>query len=206
MKNNNSMGNILTKKVPCKHFLRIMRTTFILLFICAFSAMAENGHSQNARVTMNKRNSTLQEVLNEIEKQTDYLFIYNNEINASQKVSVRAKKEAVSSVLNSLLKERQMDYSMEGNHIILSVAENIADASAISMIQDIKQQKRTINGTVLDEGGIPIIGANVIEVGTTNGSITDMDGSFTLQKRGGVLRSCSTAAGQGARIDCYAEQ
>lgn len=180
MKNNNSMGNILTKKVPCKHFLRIMRTTFILLFICAFASMAENGHSQNARVTMNKRNSTLQEVLNEIEKQTDYLFIYNNEINASEKVSVRARREAVSSVLNSLLADREMVYSMEGNHIILSVAENIAEVSD-EKILDIKQQKRTINGTVLDEYGIAIIGANVIEVGTTNGSITDMDGKFTLQ-------------------------
>ena len=73
-----------------------------------------------------------------------------------------------------------MVYSMEGNHIILSVAENIAEVSD-EKILDIKQQKRTINGTVLDEGGIPIIGANVIEVGTTNGSITDMDGKFTLQ-------------------------
>src|SRR5690606_13140804 len=99
---------------------------------------------------------------------TDYLFIYNNEINASEKVSVRARREAVSSVLNSLLADREMVYSMEGNHIILSVAENIAEVSD-EKILDIKQQKRTINGTVLDEYGIAIIGANVIEVGTTNG-------------------------------------
>ncbi len=84
MKNNNLSGIILTEKVPIKHFLFIMRTTFILLFTCVFCSMAEIGHTQNARVTLNKRNSTLQDVLNDIEKQTDYLFIYNNEINTNE--------------------------------------------------------------------------------------------------------------------------
>ncbi len=117
MKNNNSMGNDLTEKVPYKHFLWIMRTTFILLFTCVFCSMAEVGHTQNARVTINKRNSTLGVVLHEIEKQTDYLFIYNNEINTDERVSVRAKHEAVSKVLSTILKDKDIDYSMEGNHI-----------------------------------------------------------------------------------------
>ncbi len=83
MKKNNSSGNDLTHNVPIKHFLLIMRTTLILLFAIVFSAMAESGHSQNARVTINKKNATLKEVLNEIESQTDYLFIYNNEVNTN---------------------------------------------------------------------------------------------------------------------------
>ena len=72
-----------------------------------------------------------------------------------------------------------MVYSMEGNHIILSVAENI-QMHCKSMIQ-ILNSKKTINGTVLDEVGIAIIGANVIEVGTHQRILTDMDGKFTLQ-------------------------
>ena len=98
MKKNNSTGSDLTDKVPIKHFLLIMRATVILLFTCVLCSMAEIGHSQNARVTINKRNSTLGEVLNEIEKQTDYLFIYNNEVNIHEKVTVRTKQQAVSEV------------------------------------------------------------------------------------------------------------
>ena len=103
MKKNDSLGNHLTEKVPIKHFLLIMRTTFILLFTCVFCSMAEMSYTQNARVTINKRNVTLREVLNEIEKQTDYLFIYSDEVNTNERVSVKSRQQAVSNVLNALL-------------------------------------------------------------------------------------------------------
>lgn len=149
MKNNDSTGNVLAKNVPIKHFLRIMRTTFILLFTCVFCSMAEIGHTQNARVSINKRNSTLREILNEIEKQTDYLFIYNNEINTNEKASIRAKQEAVSSVLNTLLGDEDIHYSMEGNHILLSVvndSESIKNESEID--NSVQQQKKQITGII----------------------------------------------------------
>jgi len=149
--------------------------------------MAEVGYTQNARVTINKRNTTLKEVLNEIERQTDYLFIYNNEVNTNEKVSIRTKERTVSEVLNSLLKDKEMNYSMEGNHIILSKIEN-RNYTEEGFIENItQQQKKQISGTVVDEAGIPIIGANIIEVGTTNGSITDTDGNFTLNVEDGAI-------------------
>lgn len=181
MKKNNSSGNDLTHNVPIKHFLLIMRTTLILLFTIVFSSMAESGHSQNARVTINKKNATLKEVLNEIESQTDYLFIYNNEVNTNQNVSLKAKQQSVANVLSSLLKNRDMNYSMEGNHIILSVLAKDAGSNKPSTgASVVQQQKHHITGTVVDEQGEPIIGANIIESGTTNGTVTDFDGNFSL--------------------------
>jgi TonB-linked SusC/RagA family outer membrane protein len=141
--------------------------------------MAELSYTQNARVTINKRNATIKEILNEIEKQTDYLFIYNDEVNANEKVSVKAKQEAVSSVLNSMLKDKDIKYSMEGNHIILSTNKNESPENQIEANTQ-QQQKKRISGTVLDENGQPIIGANIIEAGTTNGTVTDIDGKFSL--------------------------
>ena len=180
MNKNNSTGNHLTEKVPIKHFLLIMRTTLILLFTCVFCSMAEMSYTQNARVTINKRKATLKEVLNEIEKQTDYLFIYNNEVNTSEEVSVRAKQKAVSEVLNSILEEKDMNYSMEGNHILLSVYENDnINSEDISSIL-IQQKKKQITGRIVDQNGLSIIGANIIETGTTNGTITDIEGNFSL--------------------------
>ena len=179
MNKNNSSGNLLIEKIPINHFLLIMRTTIFLLFTCVFCSMAELSYTQNARVTINKRNATIKEILNEIEKQTDYLFIYNDEVNTNEKVSVKAKQEAVSSVLNSMLEDKDMKYSMEGNHIILSTNKNESPENQIEANTQ-QQQKKRISGTVLDENGQPIIGANIIEVGTTNGTVTDMDGKFTL--------------------------
>jgi TonB-linked SusC/RagA family outer membrane protein len=181
MKKNNTTGNILTGKIPPKHFLLIMRTVFILLFTCVFCSMAEMSYTQNARVTIHKRNATLREVLTEIENQTDYLFIYNNEVNVNEKVSIRAKQQAVSNVLTSLLKDKDVSYSMEGNHIILSMIEKADDAEKEVVVAVVQQQKKTITGKVVDEHGEPVIGANIIETGTTNGTVTDVDGNFSLQ-------------------------
>jgi len=180
MKKNNPTGNNLTEKVPIKHFLLIMRTTFILLFICVFCSMAEMSYTQNARVTINKRNVTLREVLNEIESQTDYLFIYNDKVNTSEKVSVKANHVSVYTVLSSLLKEKGVKHSMEGNHIILKTIEKESDADKEKLHLAVQQQKKQIVGKVTDLNGEPIIGANVIEIGTTNGTITDIDGNFSL--------------------------
>lgn len=158
-----------------------MRTTFILLFACTFCSMAEIGYSQNARVTINKRNVALKEVLNEIEKQTDYLFIYNDEVNTNEKVSVKAKQNAVANVLNTLLEKKDIKYSMEGNHIILSSVDEVEAKSNETKVSSVHQERKRVTGTVVDGKGIPIIGANIIEVGTTNGTVTDVNGEFELQ-------------------------
>lgn len=179
MKKNNPTGNNLTEKVPIKHFLLIMRTTFILLFICVFCSMAEMSYTQNARVTINKRNVSLKEVLNEIERQTDYLFIYSNEVNTNENVSVKSKEQAVANVLNKLLKDKNVDYTMEGNHIILAVKKN-EGKEEMESAEVQQQQKKEITGRIVDAAGIPVIGANIVEVGTTNGTVTDVDGNFSL--------------------------
>ncbi len=191
MKKNNPTGNNLTEKVPIKHFLLIMRTTFILLFICVFCSMAEMSYTQNARVTINKRNVTLREVLNEIESQTDYLFIYNDEVNTNEKISVKTKQEKVYTILNSLLKGKDVNYSMEGNHIILSVIENENITENEIVTTATQQQKRIINGTVVDAKGQAIIGANIIEVGTTNGTVTDIYGKFSLSVENNAIINIS---------------
>ena len=73
---------------PLKIF-RIKRITTFLLLVCVFCTFAENTHSQNARVSISKRNAQLEEILTEIESQTDYLYIYNNQVDVNRKVSVK---------------------------------------------------------------------------------------------------------------------
>ena len=173
-------SDVLTKKTSLNHFLLIMRTVIILLFTCVFVSIAETGYTQNAKVTLNKNKVALKEVLNEIENQTDYLFIYNNQVNTNKTVSVKTKKGTVRKVLNHVLKDSDIDYLMEGNHIILSYIEEKKKEEIKEIIEAVVQQGRTVTGKVTDINGESLPGVTVLIKGTSKGTITDVDGSFTL--------------------------
>jgi TonB-linked SusC/RagA family outer membrane protein len=140
--------------------------------------MASNVNSQNAKISLNKQNVTISEVLNSIEKQTDYLFFYNKEnVDVSKTTSIKVKNESVAEVLSRIFRNQGVTYSMEGKYIVLSKAEAKKESSVSTVAQ---QSGRTLKGVVKDAAGEPIIGANVIIKGTTNGVITDIDGNFSL--------------------------
>lgn len=173
MKKKSLQGGYGPKSPQLKQIFRIMRITTFLLLVCVFCSFAENTHSQNARVSISKHNAQLDEVLGAIESQTDYLFIYNNQVDVNCKVSVRVKNQPVFQVLDNLLKNMGITYVTEGTHIVLTKkTENILP---------VQQQAKNITGTIVDVNGDPIIGANIVVKGTTNGTITDIDGHFTIE-------------------------
>lgn len=150
-----------------------MRISTFLLMVCVFCSYAGNAHSQNAKVSIHMNNVKLDKILNEIENQTDYLFIYNNQVDINKIISVKVKNEAVAQVLDRILSGTGINYELEGTHIILTT-EAIKDLHA-------QQQAKTVTGTVTDVSGEPIIGANIRIKGTTTGTITDIDGNFSIE-------------------------
>ena len=99
---------------------KIMRFTLLLLFSFCFCALAEQTSSQNARVNIKRSHAKLDELINDIERQSDYLFIYNNDINSDRRQTVNAKNKATSEVLKDYFSGTDIEFEMEGNHIILS--------------------------------------------------------------------------------------
>ena len=94
-------------------------TVFFLLFI-VFETYSLNVRSQNQKVTMNKGTATLSDIIRQIEKQTDYLFIYNeHEIALDKRIAVSTRETTVAEILNRVLQGTGFSYTMEGNHIIL---------------------------------------------------------------------------------------
>lgn len=156
---------------PChKKALRRMKTTLLFLFFFATGLFATEVHSQVARVTLDMKNASIRDVLREIEKQSDYLFIFSpNEIDLNKKTSLNMKDKMVSEVLTTIFKHTDIAYAMEGNNIML-----------LKVAEVFQQNKKNITGTVTDIHGDPIIGANIMEKGTSNGSITDIDGKFAI--------------------------
>lgn len=173
MKNNTLSGRYCFKNPRFKQIFRIMRISTFLLMVCVFCSYAGNAHSQNAKVSIRMNNVKLDKILNEIENQTDYLFIYNNQVDINKITSVKVKNEAVAQVLDRILSGTGINYELEGTHIILTT-EAIKDLHA-------QQQAKTVTGTVTDVSGKPIIGANIRIKGTTTGTITDIDGNFSIK-------------------------
>ena len=157
---------------------RILKAASLFLVSCAICVQAETVNSQSIRVTLNKNNVRLENILNEIESQTNLLFVYNKNVNVNQTVSVSANNQTLQDVLQSLLGS-SVSFKIQGSYIVLSPA-GVAEKS---------QQAKTVKGTIVDQTGEPVIGANIVEKGTTNGTISDGNGQFTLnlQQKNPVL-------------------
>lgn len=152
-----------------------MKLAFVSIFIFASGIFATEATSQTAKVSIVAKNISTQDLMLEIEKQTDYLFVYNkNEVNLNRKVTIQATNQTVAEVLNKAFNQTDVIYAMEGSNIMLMKKETNNTTPFT------QQKERTITGVITDEKGQAIIGANVSVKGTSNGTITDVDGNFIL--------------------------
>lgn len=164
----------LLKKTPIA-----MRITILLLCVLTFQLRAEHVYSQDTKISLNMRNRTIEKVLQTIEEKSEYYFLYNSRlIDVDRKVSVRVSNAAISEVLDKLFESNNVDYEVKESQIILSPKKMYSQIADVMEAQ--QQQKINVRGTIVDALGEPIIGANVIEVGTLNGTVTDIDGNFSL--------------------------
>ncbi|GHT33850.1 SusC/RagA family TonB-linked outer membrane protein [Bacteroidia bacterium] len=150
-----------------------MKLTSLFLLLGMSMIWATNADSQTARVNIQATNVQAKEIINQIEEQTDYLFVYNyDKVDLSRKLTLHASNTSVAEVLAKMFEHSDVIYAMEGNNILLMKRNE-----SLEKLQNAKR----ITGTVTDAHGEAIIGANVVEKGTSNGVITDIDGKFSLQ-------------------------
>lgn len=142
------------------------------LILLSFLAVNLEARAQNtARITLELKNIALKKALAEIEEQSSYLF-FNQGVDLSLTVSVSVKNETIENTCKTLFTPFGVRYKIDGTQIYIS-----------------KIKKTTLSGTVLDASGLPVPGATVMEHGTSNGTMTDLDGKFSLTVVGndGVL-------------------
>lgn len=153
-----------------------MRITVLLLLCTFFQINANDLYSQSARISLDVKNTSVEDVLNKIEESTDFYFLYNSKlINVDRKVNVKADNKSIESVLMNLFRNTDVEYKVDDKQIILSRR----NASPVST-----QQNKKVSGTITDSNGEPLIGVNVAIVGTGTGTITDVDGKYTLEVPG----------------------
>lgn len=157
-----------------KKILRIMKITLFFCFLFVIQLHAENVYSQNANVNLETNKLSLRELMTRIEKQTGYLFIYNKkDIDINRTIKLKTTSKSVADILNEVFNESDICFKFANNYISLYKKEEAQENPQQS-------QKKIVTGRVTDAAGEPIIGANVLDSKTKKGTITDMDGKFSL--------------------------
>lgn len=133
-----------------------MKFFVLFLLLGTIPCWAGVAYSQNVKMSLDMENTTVNDVINAIEKKGEFYFTYNlNQINVNRKVSIKVENKTINQILDQLFSESGVNYKIENRHIVLykQVASEVAA---------VKQQK-SISGIVADDQGEPIIGASVLE-------------------------------------------
>ena len=154
--------------------LKIMRLTVLALLIGVIQSFALDSYAQLTKLNLQIKNSSIKEILNEVEEKSEFYFLYNSKlVDVEKKASVSGTDLTITDVLNLLFTESNVTYNIVDRQVVLSVNEMPAAAPAA-------QQQNTVTGRVTDYSGMGLPGATVLVKGTTIGTITDPNGNYSL--------------------------
>ncbi len=159
-----------------KLLFRTMRTTIILILLSAFNVYSIDNYAQNKQLSLEFNKVPLKQVLQNIEQQSDFYFMYNNAlIDVQQKVSVTTNKNDVYTVLDHLLKDTDISYKVLNKQIVLTPASGKGNSKTL-----LPQQGKIITGVVKNTDGETLPGVNITIKGTNKGTTTDIDGNYKI--------------------------
>lgn len=142
-----------------------------LLFLLFTNVQADD----TQRISVRMNNISMRDFFSYVEKNYPYTFMYDNtDINDKQLISVNEQNQPIEKVLATVLKNKGVKFEIQSFQIILSKINTTSSA------ENRQQARKNITGRILDVKGDPVIGANIVEKGTTNGTVTDIEGNFTL--------------------------
>lgn len=146
--------------------LKLLR--LFVVSISLLSALGAAAQSQQ-KITLKMENSSVEAILNEIERQTDYLFVCES-IDLSRKMTVSLTDRSIDETMAHIFDGTDVAWKITGSNVYLFLNK-----------EEPGQLSDVVTGNVKDSFGEPLIGAAVIVKGTTVGSGTDLDGKFEFQ-------------------------
>lgn len=155
-----------------KKTLLIMRFAIILLILGIVQAHAADTYSQKTRLSLSFSEAVLVQVLDKIEDESEFFFLYNEKLlDTNRKVSINAKNQLIGTVLDQLFNGTDVKYTIIDRKIILA-PDYLTETSEVLL--------RLITGIVTDKNGAPLPGVNVFVTGTSQGTTTDMAGKYSI--------------------------
>ena len=170
---------------------RILAVACFLLFAGGMHVSATAAQNLNSLITINKSNAELLNIMGDIEEQSNFLFVYNKDVDVHRNASLNVEAQPLAEVLSDLFNGSGIRYSVEGSYIMLSPAA--AGTRAL-------QQSITVTGKVMDGAfNEPMPGVAIQVQGTTTGTVTDLDGNFTQHHHAGRHRDVGRSGGNRPR-------
>ncbi len=165
-------GRGMPFKIP--QWLKIMKLIGLFVLIGALHLSA-SGYSQNQELNIRLKNSSLNEVFEAIEQQTQFTVFYkSDDVTDSKRSNYQIVGKNIQETLDMVLSDTELDYRINDNVII--VLSKISEANQVVS----QQEKRVLTGLVTDATGEPLPGVTVMVKGTTSGTITGIDGTYSL--------------------------
>lgn len=156
-----------------KKTCRIMRLTLFLLLGMVCSAAA-NSYSQTARFSVNLKNSTVLDVIKYVEENSNFVFLYRNEdLNLKRTFTVNFQDASIQSILDEALKGNNVVYNVYDRQIVIRKQANTPSVQP--------ETKKRLTGVVKGSDGTSVPGVSVFVKGTSLGTITDIDGRFSIE-------------------------
>lgn len=153
------------------HFIK---SICLALFLSSYggTVFASSTYAEQTVLTVSMTNKSIREVFSYIEKHSEFIFVYPGaKIDLERRVSVNVTDQPVEKILDSVFKDMPVEYAIRDRQIVLRNSDKAAPSP--------QQEKRlTVTGNVKDATGEPLIGVNIMVKGTTNGTVTDIDGNF----------------------------
>ena len=157
---------------PILKLFRIMKLSILLFFVSLLQVYASDSFAQKTKLSLKVENSSIESILLEIENQSAYKFIYNKaDVDVEAQKSIDLNNKSIDEVLDVLFEGENVNYSFYDKQVILTKTNSNVNQAQTAI---------TVRGTVTNTNGEPIPGATVVIKGTTNGTITDFDGNYTL--------------------------
>ncbi|MBN1986191.1 MAG: carboxypeptidase-like regulatory domain-containing protein [Prolixibacteraceae bacterium] len=156
--------------------LKKMKLTVFLILITFLGSVASESYSQATKLTLDVKNSTVKEILNQIEDQSEFRFFYSDKVDVERVTSISQKDKRIFDILDELFENTGVTYDVRGRQIALSKEDELSNF----LLWESPQQPGTITGKVTDENGEPLPGVTVMIKGTTQGTVTNAAGEYTI--------------------------
>ena len=153
-----------------------MKLTLCIILFSFLGAIASESYSQTTKLSLDLKNSTVKEALGAIENQSEFFFLYSEKIiDVNRNVNIEVDRSTIEKILDKIFEGTTVNYTVKGRQIVLTTPEaNLFDTSSAT------QQQKSVSGKITDSSGASIPGVSVVIKGTSTGTITDTNGSYSL--------------------------
>ena len=180
MKKNGLMSTFLKWEVL--QFLIMMKVVWVIIFASALQSAATESYSQSTKISLRMKDASLEEVIWTMKKMTQFNFFYqNDEIEVIRGLDVEFSNQTVDAILDECLKNTGLTYEIVHKAVIIHKDPQKNEPSGLPLNSETNApQKKTITGKVVDTKGLLLPGVTIVVKGTTIGTVTGTDGTFTL--------------------------